>query len=97
MGISQAKLGRLLGRSQIKPSGRPPALLLRRAFDGYQKGVISVRPLAGLVKQDPTDLLTKLTESEGHPDAVAYLESPQVPREEALAESDEELFSGNPV
>src|SRR5262249_32397955 len=35
------QIGKLQYRGSAKPAGRPPALLLRRAWEGYRKGVIS--------------------------------------------------------
>jgi Zn-dependent peptidase ImmA (M78 family)/DNA-binding Xre family transcriptional regulator len=95
-GFSQARIGKLRARSQVRPSGRPPAMLLRRAFDGFQKGIISVRPLAGLLKEDATVLLNELTEYADGPGIAAYLDMPQLVENSADV-TDEELFSGTPV
>jgi hypothetical protein len=94
--MSQERRGRLLVRSQQRPSGRPPSLLLRRANDGYRKGILSVRPLAGLLKEDPAKLLERLTDSTNLADESAFfgdLES-SVGSED---ENPEDLFSGIPV
>lgn len=48
---------RALGRQGMRPERRPPGLLMLRTLAGYQAGVISVRPLASLLDQDPDDLL----------------------------------------
>jgi Zn-dependent peptidase ImmA (M78 family) len=39
---------------------RPPELLLERLYDGYYRGVVSVRPLAGLLNMDNDELLALL-------------------------------------
>jgi Zn-dependent peptidase ImmA (M78 family)/transcriptional regulator with XRE-family HTH domain len=96
LGKSRTELGRLLARSQQKPAGRPPALLLRRASEGFQKGVISVRPLAGLIKEDPARLLEQLTD-DADPQSISaqFAQDPQLSNAEL--ETDEELFSGSPI
>src|SRR5207249_1041449 len=60
-GYAQPQIGRLFTRGQLKPASRPPSLLVRRAFEGYRKGVLSIRPLAGLLHEDPDELRSKLT------------------------------------
>ena len=70
-GTNQNDLGSILGRSQSKPIGRPPALLLRRAYEGFLKGIVSVRPLAGLTKQDPAVLLEQLSDASEFPSISA--------------------------
>jgi Zn-dependent peptidase ImmA (M78 family)/transcriptional regulator with XRE-family HTH domain len=95
-GTAQNALGSLLARSQLMPAGRPPALLLRRVFDGFQKGIVSIRPLAGLMKKDPTELLNELPDvSEFSSISEEFSRVSSAIRDPA--ETDEILFSGNPV
>ena len=92
-GFSQPEIGKLLSRNQLNPEERFPALLVRRAFDGFRKGLISVRPLAGLLKEDSTELLERLSA----PDIeLQFLEMPQVPRQDRGVTL-EDLFAGSPV
>jgi Zn-dependent peptidase ImmA (M78 family) len=95
-GLSQASIGKLRGRSQAKPAGRPPAMLLRRAFDGFRKGIISVRPLAGLLKEDAALLLSELSDTADGMDISAYFDRSQ-DADNSADVTDEELFSGTPV
>lgn len=95
-GMSPSREGSLLVRSQLKPARRPPALLLRRAFEGFQKGIVSVRPLAGLTDVDPTELLNQLADVTDFPSILAdFSHDPSVLG--GSTETDEELFSGSPV
>jgi len=95
-GKTQNEIGGLLGRSELKPAGRHPALLLRRAFEGFRKGIVSVRPLSGLLKVDAAELLTQLSGESDFPSvSKMFSEAPVVLPEQA--ETDEELFSGSPV
>ncbi len=94
--LSSDQIGRLQYRGTAKPAGRPPALLLRRAWDGYRKGVISVRPLAGLMGIDPEQLLDQIEATGDFQAVIEELESSNY-SEIANTESPEELFGGNPV
>ncbi len=94
--LSSDQIGRLQYRGTAKPAGRPPALLLRRAWDGYRKGVISVRPLAGLMGIDPEQLLDQI-EATGDFQAVIEELGSSNYSEITNTESPEELFGGNPV
>lgn len=69
---------------------RPPAWLAMRALNGYRRGSVSARPLAGILGEDPDDLLAKLESSFPYQDAASLLQ--------ASAEgSEEERYSGSPV
>jgi Zn-dependent peptidase ImmA (M78 family)/transcriptional regulator with XRE-family HTH domain len=96
LGFSRERRGKLLPRGQNRPGWRPPALLVRRAFEGYQKGVISVRPLAGLLKEDPARLLERLTEADDPAAISAFLSTPQS-FQGSEEETPEQIYSGSPV
>jgi len=55
---------RLMSRTRTHPRKRPPIWLLRRCFDGHKKGVVSVRPLAGLIGADADELLDDIDKIE---------------------------------
>lgn len=95
-GLSRDQIGRLQYRGAAKPAGRPPALLLRRAWDGYKKGIISVRPIAGLMDVDPDQLLNQIEAARDTQSAIEELDSPGYGEIDST-ESAEELFGGNPV
>jgi len=94
--LTKDQVGRLQYRGSLRPASRPPSLLLRRAYEAYQKGIISIRPLAGLKGVDPENLLEQL-------EADVDIESTIVQANAAdfampdQAESVDEKFSGNPV
>jgi Zn-dependent peptidase ImmA (M78 family)/transcriptional regulator with XRE-family HTH domain len=95
-GYAPSRIGKLFARGQQKPAGRPPALLVQRAFDGYRKGVLSVRPLAGLLHVDPAELMRQLPADGG--DLAEYDDLNRTSLEgDAADEPTEELFSGSPV
>lgn len=85
-------VGRLLRRLGTHPERRPPTWLAVRAFAGYRRGAVSVRPLAGLLEIDPDDLIERLAQLEEGAHVVE--QTFPGPGEEI---SDDELFSGNPV
>jgi Zn-dependent peptidase ImmA (M78 family)/transcriptional regulator with XRE-family HTH domain len=90
------QIGKLQYRGTAKPAARGPALLLRRAWDGYRKGIISIRPLAGLMGIDADQLLDQI-EANGDLGAVIdELESSNYSNTDDT-ETAEELFGGNPV
>lgn len=82
---------RALGRQGMSPERRPPGLLVMRTLQGYQQGVVSVRPLAGLLGLDPDELLIKFVREKDSQDAVETY----YPAESET--SDEERYSGSPV
>jgi Zn-dependent peptidase ImmA (M78 family)/transcriptional regulator with XRE-family HTH domain len=94
--LSRDQIGRLQYRGTAKPAGRAPALLLRRASEGYRKGIISVRPLAGLMGIDPEQLLDQIEATGDFQAVIEELESSNY-SEIDNTESAEELFGGNPV
>jgi Zn-dependent peptidase ImmA (M78 family)/transcriptional regulator with XRE-family HTH domain len=82
----------LLRQLSTRPQRRPPSWLTMRTYIGYQNGLLSVRPFAGLIDEDPDDLLEYLHEhdtdrdlSKGQYDSL----DPEV--------TDEDLFSGSPL
>jgi Zn-dependent peptidase ImmA (M78 family)/transcriptional regulator with XRE-family HTH domain len=91
------QIGRLQYRGTAKPAGRLPALLLRRAWDGYGKGIISIRPVAGLMGIDPDQLLDEVEANGDLRAVVGELESSNYSNVDDDTESAEELFGGNPV
>jgi hypothetical protein len=95
-GYTQSGIGKLFARGQLQPAGRPPALLLRRAVEGYRKGVLSVRPLAGLLHQDPAELLRRLPADGGDLAEFDELNASSL-MGHAADEPTEELFSGSPI
>jgi hypothetical protein len=47
----------LASRQGSRPERKSPGWLVKRARDGYRNGVVSIRPLAGLLLEDPDDLI----------------------------------------
>jgi Zn-dependent peptidase ImmA (M78 family)/transcriptional regulator with XRE-family HTH domain len=95
-GLSQDQVGRLQYRGAARAARRPPVLLLRRVYEGYEKGIVSIRPLAGLLGVDPEQLLDQFEADEdfqAHVDELNSLNYSDVDP----AESPEEYFGGNPV
>jgi Zn-dependent peptidase ImmA (M78 family)/transcriptional regulator with XRE-family HTH domain len=92
--LGPEKAARLISRLREGPGDRPPIWLASRCFAAYRKGVISVRPLAGLFDVDPEVFLDRIQEfDEKSADALeSFAESP--PSEQL---SDDELFAGSPV
>jgi Zn-dependent peptidase ImmA (M78 family)/transcriptional regulator with XRE-family HTH domain len=89
------EIGRLHLRDQ-KPEGHVPGMLVQRAFQGYHKGVLSIRPLAGLLRRDQTELLQQLTSGGDMTEEFEHLDSAQL-NGNATEESTKELFSGRPI
>jgi Zn-dependent peptidase ImmA (M78 family)/transcriptional regulator with XRE-family HTH domain len=81
----------LLSSLGMRPEQKPPDLLTERAFQGYQQGVVSVRPLAGLLGLPPDDLLERMVRVQDSRDALGddYSRFVEV--------SDEDRYSGDPV
>ena len=50
----------LLSARSTKPARRPPSLLTRRCWSGVIDGTVSIRPLAGLLEEDPYGLLERI-------------------------------------
>jgi Zn-dependent peptidase ImmA (M78 family)/transcriptional regulator with XRE-family HTH domain len=94
-GLNRTEIAKLQSRSASRPARRTPALLLGRALQGFRKGVISVRPLANLMEEDPDTLLERLRDDDGYDEAVEVLKS-RLP-DAAPTESKEELFAGSPI
>jgi Zn-dependent peptidase ImmA (M78 family)/transcriptional regulator with XRE-family HTH domain len=85
---------RLISRLGEYPEGRPPIWLASRCFVAYRKGIISVRPLAGLFNVDPETFLDRVQEFD-EKSAEALESVAESPPSEQL--SDDELFAGSPV
>jgi len=81
----------LLSGLGMRPEQKPPDLLTERAFQGYQQGVVSVRPLAGLLGLPPDDLLERMVRVQDSRDALGEDYS------RVVEVSDEDRYSGDPV
>ncbi len=86
--LARILLARLGERGDVET--RPPAWLAVRSLLGYRRGIVSARPLAGLLRQDPDDLLETLQASFPYEDAAALLQA-------GTEGSEEERYSGSPV
>lgn len=88
----QDLISRLLRRHVTYPETRPPTWLVARAFAAFERGVVSIRPLAGLLAEEPDRLLKQLDEARRTGDIdqenFAYVSE---------GVNDEEVFSGDPV
>ena len=85
---------RLISRLGRRPADRPPIWLASRCFAGYRRGVISVRPLAGLFHVAPDVFLDRIQEHDER-SAETLEKVEESPPGEQL--SDDELFAGSPV
>jgi Zn-dependent peptidase ImmA (M78 family)/DNA-binding XRE family transcriptional regulator len=95
-GLSKAQIGQLQSRSTRKPDRRLPGLLIGRAYEGFQKGAISVRPLAALLGEDPNELLHRLGDTDEFDRARNVLNETNY--EGGIeSETPEEAFAGSPV
>ncbi|MBV9379905.1 MAG: ImmA/IrrE family metallo-endopeptidase [Streptosporangiaceae bacterium] len=92
--LGPEKSARLISRQGERPDFRPPIWLASRCFAAYRKGVISVRPLAGLFNVDPEIFLDRIQELD-EKSAETIEGVAESPRDEQL--SDDELFAGSPV
>ncbi len=95
-GLSKAQIGQLQTRNTRKPESRLPGLLVGRAYEAFQKGIISIRPLAGLLGEDPQELLFRLSDGEEFDRDRDALDQSDLKRG-AEQETPEEAFAGNPV
>lgn len=84
---------RLRSRGSARPAEHPPIFLTQRAMDGYRKGVISIRPLTGLLNESAEALEATL---DRHDDVYELLSSPEYSQVDE-ATSTEDLFAGSPV
>jgi Zn-dependent peptidase ImmA (M78 family)/DNA-binding XRE family transcriptional regulator len=84
---------RALGRQGMRPERRPPGILTVRTVGGYQAGVVSVRPLAGLLGLDPDVLLESYVRERDSQDVWDSGES----EGGSQATSDEDRYSGVPA
>jgi Zn-dependent peptidase ImmA (M78 family) len=95
-GLSKAQIGQLQTRNVRKPDGRLPGLLVGRAYEGFQKGAISIRPLAGLIGDDPQELLKRLSDGDDFDREREIVDDADLKRD-AEQETSEEAFAGSPV
>jgi len=84
----------LLGRLGSQPQRRAPRWLVDRTLAGYARGVVSIRPLAGLLNEHPDDLLGEVESLS--PASTDILRS-DVRNDSDDDASDDELFDGSPV
>jgi hypothetical protein len=94
-GMTKAQIGQLQTRTARKPERRMPGLLAGRAYDGFQKGAISIRPLADLLDEDPQELLHRLSDTEEFERARAVIDDADF-RDVAEPESPDDAFAGSP-
>lgn len=87
----KALVTRLLGRLNTRPMHHAPSLLAERAFNGYRRGVISSRPLAGLLGVSP-DIVAAGMEL----DAEATLDD-AIELDASDTDSDADVYGGSPV
>jgi Zn-dependent peptidase ImmA (M78 family) len=85
---------RLISRLGRYPADRPPIWLVGRCFTAYRNGVVSVRPLAGLLHIDPEKLLDRIEARDER--STTVLENVEEPPY-GDQPSDDELFAGSPV
>jgi len=83
----------LVARLGSRPERRPPGWLLERTREGYEKGTVSIRPLAGLLGADADSLIER-------PELVFsgstdILDDGHLPHDDS--EQMEDLFQGDPV
>jgi Zn-dependent peptidase ImmA (M78 family)/transcriptional regulator with XRE-family HTH domain len=84
-----------LGRQGMRPERRPPALLTLRTLQGYQDGVVSVRPLAGLLNRDPDELLDQYVREQDSLEVWEVVNEREHAGEPST--TDEDLYSGVPA
>jgi Zn-dependent peptidase ImmA (M78 family) len=87
----QALATRLFARMGKSPGRHAPSILAERAFTGYRKGVISSRPLAGLLGV-PSEIVAAAMEL----DAAAMLDD-AINHEDPGSDADANLYDGSPV
>lgn len=80
---------KLLSRRASTPEQGPPRLLLERAIEGYRRGVVSVRPVAGLLGLDAEDV-TSVMESDAKEILVRATHTSGM-------DSDESRYAGEPA
>jgi Zn-dependent peptidase ImmA (M78 family) len=85
---------RLISRLGQHPAERPPIWLTNRCFIGYQRGIVSVRPLAGLFNVDPDVFLDRAYADNARSAEILERVEAAPPHKQV---SDDELFAGSPV
>ncbi len=83
----------LVTRLHTRPERRPPVWLLARAMEGFDRGVVSIRPVASLIGADPDELLDTVV-SRSKADEIMR-ENYEPNGSEVL--SDDQLFEGSPI
>lgn len=86
-------VARLRSRGSSRPAAHPPIFLTQRAMDGYRKGVISIRPLTGLLNEAAESLEATL---DRHDDVFELLSQPEYSTIDSSTTA-EDLFTGSPV
>jgi hypothetical protein len=94
--LTRAQIGQLQNRATRETARRITGLLVNRAQEGYQKGVISVRPLAELLGEDPRELLERLSGVEEFQIQQQSIDDARL-EGDADQESSETAFAGRPV
>jgi Zn-dependent peptidase ImmA (M78 family)/transcriptional regulator with XRE-family HTH domain len=87
----------LVARQGDRPAYRAPGWLAERAFAGYRKGIISVRPLAGLLHVDPSELMNSDTDMFDTTSKDILNAGVTAPATINGAASDNDLYGGTPV
>ena len=90
--IGDQELVRQLLHQRMFLEVRAPKLLTARLLSGYRRGVVSVRPLAGLLHCDPDELLEQLTSENVQKDITAALTL--LPR---FSDSSEVAYAGEAI
>jgi Zn-dependent peptidase ImmA (M78 family)/transcriptional regulator with XRE-family HTH domain len=94
--LTKAQIGQLQTRTARRPERRIPGLLVGRAYEGFQKGVISIRPLASLLDENPDELLDRLSDAEEFDRSREAVDNTDFDGT-ANYESPEDAFAGSPV
>jgi Zn-dependent peptidase ImmA (M78 family)/transcriptional regulator with XRE-family HTH domain len=94
--LTRAQIGQLQSRAGREPARRLPGLLVNRAQEGYQKGIISVRPLAELLGEDPRELLERLSSVDEFQIQRQSIDDARL-EGDADQETSESAFAGRPV
>jgi Zn-dependent peptidase ImmA (M78 family)/DNA-binding Xre family transcriptional regulator len=94
--LTRVEVARMRSRGGKRPDRRAPAVLLRRAWDGQRKGVLSVRPLAALMGVEPEELLDQIGETDDFNAMIKELNANNYSATDDT-ETAEELFGGPPV
>jgi len=83
-----------MGELRNHAKRRSPGLLEQRLWDGYRNGIVSIRPLAGLLGIDPEELLARNSRPYPGPHVIGVPSA--VEGGQVEAEEDEDLYSMEP-